>query len=80
MQLADVWLAVTPWKLQWVPYDAAPHAVYTLFLLAVMILWWPHADSRKLGYSDLVNQDETEAGKEACGVVAEQVGAKIEEF
>jgi len=34
-----------------------------------MILWWPNADSWKLGYSDEVNQGENEK------IQAEQVGA-----
>jgi hypothetical protein len=62
IQLADILLSATPWELQWVPYDAAPHSVYTLFLLAFMILWWPHADSWKLGYSDEVKQEENATG------------------
>merc|ERR1712062_690489 len=52
------WLvSATPWNLQWLPYDAAPHSVYTLFLLALMTLWWPNAPW-KLAYSEQVNQDE----------------------
>jgi len=73
IQLADIVLSATPWNLQWVPYDASPHSVYTLFLLALMILWWPNAESWKLGYSEPVSQEE----KETLGddkVQAEQVG------
>jgi len=73
IQVADMMLSATPWNLQWVPYDAAPHSVYTLFLLAWMILWWPNAESWKLGYSEPVSQEEEETlgdGK----VQAEQVG------
>merc|ERR1711992_278203 len=73
IQLADIVVSATPWNLQWLPYDASPHSVYTLFLLALMILWWPSADSWKLGYSDKVNQDENEAGGHDK-VQAEQVG------
>jgi len=83
VQLTDIWLHQTPWNLQWVPYDAAPHSVFTLFLLANMVLWWPHADSWKLAYSDQVNQDENaeapagehRAQAEKIEVEAEQIGA-----
>jgi hypothetical protein len=71
LQLADMRLASTPWNLQWLPYDGAPHMVYTLFLLAMMILWWPQKDSWKLGYSDHVGQ-----GGRGHGVEAEQIGFK----
>jgi len=74
IQLADIVLSATPWELQWVPYDAAPHSVYTLFLLAFMILWWPRADSWKLGYSDQVNQEENATGGDGKAP-AEQIGA-----
>merc|ERR1712032_569852 len=63
LQLADVWLASTPWDLQWVPYDAAPHTAYTLFLLAMMMLWWPRKDSWKLAYSDHVGQKGARTGR-----------------
>merc|ERR1712127_981255 len=62
IQLADIMLSRTPWNLQWVPYDAAPHSVYTLFLLALMILWLPRGDEWKIGYLDQVNQDENVGG------------------
>merc|ERR1711920_513463 len=71
LQLADMRLASTPWNLQWLPYDGAPHMVYTLFLLAMMIVWWPQKDSWKLGYSDHVGQ-----GGRGHGVEAEQIGFK----
>merc|ERR1712032_575029 len=70
LQFADMWLASTPWKLQWLPYDGAPHMVYTLFLLAMMILWWPHGHM-----SERVEQQETEAGGKDHRVEAEQIGA-----
>merc|ERR1712008_512932 len=73
LQLSDIVVSATPWELQWVPFDGAPHAVYTVFLLALMILWWPHADSWKLGYSDQVDQDENETGGNGK-VEAQQVG------
>jgi hypothetical protein len=73
VQFADIVLATTPWNLQWVAYDAAPHAVYTLFLLALMILWWPHADSWKYAYHQQVNQDESGIGPDGK-VEAEQIG------
>jgi len=90
IQFTDIMLSATPWNLQWVPYDAAPHSVYTLFLLALMILWWPNADSWKLGYFNEVRQDEGAAGvvnkrigfaeAEDGKVQAEQIGvAKAEE-
>jgi len=83
LQFADIVLSNTPWNLQWVVYDAAPHTVYTLFLLAMMVLWWPHADSWKLGYSNQVNQDEHQARGDG-NVHAEQIGAaeaeELEEF
>merc|ERR1719410_446718 len=78
VQVADIMVAETPWNLQWVPYDAAPHSVYTLFLLSLMILWWPNVNSWKLGYFNQVDQDETEkVGKDRAedGTVhAEQIG------
>merc|ERR1712079_146113 len=74
IQLADMIGANTPWELQWVPYDAAPHSVYTLFLVAFMVLWWPRADSWKLGYSDTVNQEEAEGDGNALTAQAEQIG------
>jgi len=89
LQVADMWLASTPWNLQWLPYDGAPHMVYTLFLLVMMILWWPSQDSWKLGYSDRVDQQETEAGggeahrDKGEQIEAEQIGAtsqKVEEL
>jgi len=73
IQLADIVLSVTPWNLQWVPYDASPHLVYTLFLLALMILWWPNADSWKWGYSEQVSQEENETQGDGK-VQAEQIG------
>jgi hypothetical protein len=73
LQLSDIVVAATPWELQWVPFDGAPHAVYTVFLLSLMILWWPHADSWKLGYSDQVDQDENETGGDGK-VDAQQIG------
>jgi len=81
LQVADMWLASTPWNLQWLPYDGAPHMVYTLFLLVMMILWWPSQDSWKLGYSDRVDQQDTEAGggeahrDKGEQIEAEQIGA-----
>jgi len=74
IQFTDIMLSSNPWNLQWVPYDAAPHSVYTLFLLAMMILWWPTADSWKLGYFNEVRQDEG-----ATGVVNEQIGVAEED-
>jgi len=78
VQVADIMASETPWNLQWVPYDAAPHSIYTLFLLSLMILWWPNVDSWKLGYFNQVDQDETEKiGKDQAedGTVhAEQIG------
>jgi len=73
LQLTDIVMSATPWELQWVPYDGAPHAVYTVFLLGLMILWWPHEDSWKLGYSDQVDQDENETGGDGK-VEAQQIG------
>jgi len=73
IQVADIVVSETPWNLQWLPYDGSPHTVYTLFLLALMILWWPNADSWKLGYSDSVIQEENETGGDGQ-VQAEQVG------
>jgi hypothetical protein len=89
LQVADMWLASTPWNLQWLPYDGAPHMVYSLFLLVMMILWWPSQDSWKLAYSDCVDQQETEAGggeahrDKGEQIEAEQIGAtsqKVEEL
>jgi len=80
LQLADILWADTPWNLQWVPYDAAPYSVYTLFMLAMMILWWPTKDSWKFGYTNQVNQEETEAGGETHKVKAEQVGVNEEKL
>jgi len=77
IQVADILLAATPWNLQWVPYDAAPHLVYTLFLLALMILWWPNADSWRLGYTVQVAQDEIETGGDGK-VQAEPIGVAEE--
>jgi len=85
LQVADMWLMSTPWNLQWLPYDGAPHAVYTLFLMAMMFMFWPHKDSWKLGYSDHVEQHETEAGgveaQRDTGnqIEAEQIGANGQE-
>jgi len=73
IQVADIVWSETPWNLQWLPYDGSPHTVYTLFLLALMILWWPNADSWKLGYSDSVIQEENETGGDGQ-IQAEQVG------
>mmetsp|Transcript_134414 Transcript_134414/g.268263 ORF Transcript_134414/g.268263 Transcript_134414/m.268263 type:complete len:449 (+) Transcript_134414:122-1468(+) len=81
LQLADILLVNTPWNLQWVPYDAAPHAAYTLFLLALMMVWWPRADNWKLEYTDQVNQEEADAaGGEPPMVKAEQIGANEEKL
>jgi len=77
IQVTDILLSATPWNLQWVPYDASPHSVYTLFLLSLMILWWPNADSWKLGYTDQVNQDENETGGDGK-VQAEPIGVAEE--
>merc|ERR1712032_1211556 len=81
LQVADMWLVSTPWNLQWLPYDGAPHMAYTLFLLVMMILWWPSRDSWKLAYSGCVDQQETEAGggeahrDKGEQIEAEQIGA-----
>merc|ERR1712113_1384886 len=78
LQFADIMLSRTPWNLQWVPYDAAPHSVYTLFLLALMILWLPRGDEWKIGYLDQVNQDENVGG--GTGKVnPEQIGLAEEQ-
>jgi len=81
LQLADVRLASTPWDLQWVPYDAAPHTAYTLFLLAMMMLWRPRKDSWKLAYSDQVGQKEPgqEEEEQAQRVEAQTIGADGEQ-
>merc|ERR1740123_2330823 len=75
IQCTDIFTSATPWNLQWLPYEGCPHSVYTLFLLGLMILWWPNADSWKLGYSEQVTQDEPGDGE----VKAEQVGMAQEE-
>jgi len=65
VQCAEIVESQTPWNLQWVPYDAGPHVVFTLFQLAMMILWWPRADDWKYSYDHAVSQDDCEGGSGA---------------
>merc|ERR1712129_81078 len=71
MQFADIAVSETAWNFQWVPYDAAPDTVYTLFLVVLMMLWWPQ-DYHRFGYSDAVRQ--TSSSSEGEQVQAVQIG------
>jgi len=60
VQLIDIIWDSTPWELQWIPHDGSPNLAFLIFLVLMMLIWWPDLNIWKLAYTEQVTTHEVE--------------------
>merc|ERR1719468_522805 len=60
MQLVDIIWDATPWELQWIPQDGSSNLAFLIFLVLMMLVWWPDLPVWKLAYREKVTTQETD--------------------